>query len=80
MMSTSVVNVEVGIVAWSLNADGTPVVGSLDGRRCCPSGGFGSTAEHDTAGENGSLSPIIRRDIRLRRIDKDLGLSGPLAT
>ena len=69
-------------VACALNADSTPTVcgGSLDsGRRWLPGGlGVGSTTKHDTASEDGGLTPVVRGHISLGRIDKDFGLPGTL--
>lgn len=58
--------------------------GSAGGGGRCGAGGHGrrldgAAAEHDTAGEDGRLPPVVRRDLLLRRIDEHAGLARALA-
>lgn len=58
--------------------------GSAGGGGRCGAGGHGrgldgAAAEHDTAGEDGRLPAVVRRDLLLRRIDEHAGLARALA-
>lgn len=58
--------------------------GSASGGGRCGAGGHGrrldgAAAEHDTAGEDGRLPAVVRRDLLLGRIDEHAGLARALA-